>query len=322
MEAAPNETFDTPLTRLLGIKYPIMLAGMASISNHELAAAVSNAGGIGSFGGVNMSPKALRKEITLCKKLLKPGMKYGVDLLLPKVGEGARKTNKDYTGGNLGAMVDIMIEEKVPLFISAVGVPPKWVVDKLHQHGIVCANMVGAPHHVAKCLEVGIDLIIAQGTEAGGHTGDVATSVLIPQCVDLCKGKQNFFGQEVSVVAAGGIYDGRGLAASLCFGASGVWVGTRFVACEEAGSGTVHRQRIIDAASIDTTRTIAMTGRPCRMMKTDYVKAWEARPEEIKKLTSQGIIPFASDVKDGKAKLSEFFPALMGQAAGAITEAR
>jgi len=243
-------------------------------------------------------------------------------LLLPKVGEGARKTNKDYTGGHLGEMVDIMIEEKVPLFISAVGVPPKWVVDKLHEGGVVCANMVGSPHHVPKVLEVGIDLIIAQGTEAGGHTGDIATSVLIPQCVDICKGKMNFFGSPVSVVAAGGIFDGRGLAASLCFGASGVWVGTRFIACEEAGSSPVHRNRVVAAKSGDTTRTIAMTGRPCRIMKTDYIQSWEDKPEEVRALTSKGIIPFFKDVEDEKANLSEFFPALMGQAAGAITEVK
>merc|ERR1711865_405973 len=106
------ETFKTELTELLGIKYPIMLAGMASISNHEVAAAVSNAGGIGSFGGVSMSPNALRKEIQMCKKLLNPGAKFGVDLLLPQVGGSARKTNKDYTGGTLDQLVDIIIEER------------------------------------------------------------------------------------------------------------------------------------------------------------------------------------------------------------------
>ena len=148
-----------------------------------------------------------------------------------------------------------------------------------------------------------------QGTEAGGHTGDIATSVLIPQCVDICKGRTNFFGRHVSVVAAGGqyltpltswsslrlvagIYDGRGLAASLMWGASGVWVCTRFIACEEAGSSPGHRKRVsatseqqtlkhsnrmtqvLAAESKDTTRTIAFTGRPCRVMKTPYVKSW------------------------------------------------
>lgn len=312
----------TPLCDLLGIEHPIMLAGMASISGAELAAAVSNAGGIGSFGGVQMTPSALRKEIKEAKEHLQPGKPFGVDLLLPQVGGSARKTNKDYTGGTLPEVVDILIEEKVKLFISAVGVPDKWVVDKLHSAGIVCANMVGDPKHVTKALDVGMDLVIAQGTEAGGHTGDIATFPLIPQCVDVVKGKVNFFGSPVLVVAAGGIYDGRGLAASLCLGAAGVWVGTRFICCEEANSSEFHRKRIMEAKISDTTRTIAFTGRPCRVMKTPYVLSWEKRPDEVKALTEQGKIPWMEEVSEGKALPSEFFPSLMGQIAGAIQDVK
>mmetsp|Transcript_7778 Transcript_7778/g.16753 ORF Transcript_7778/g.16753 Transcript_7778/m.16753 type:complete len:349 (+) Transcript_7778:58-1104(+) len=314
----------TPLTDLLGIQHPVMLAGMASISGHELAAAVSAAGGIGSFGGVSMQPSGLRNEIRMLKEELErlgaPNAPWGVDLLLPKVGEGARKTNKDYTEGNLDEIIDIIIAEKATLFISAVGVPPVQVVEKLHAAGIVVANMIGAPHHVDHALKVGCDFVIAQGTEAGGHTGDVATMPLIPQCVDKVRGKMNFFGKPVFVVGAGGIYDGRGLASTLCLGAAGVWVGTRFIAAEEANSSTVHKKRVLEAKSVDTTRTIAFTGRPCRVMKTPYVVDWETnRSDEIKKLTSQGTIPFAKDVQEGKASPSEFFPSLMGQVAGAVT---
>jgi len=316
------ETLKTPLTEMLGIKYPIMLAGMGSVSGHDLVAAVSNAGGIGTLGGATFELEGLKKEIREVKKLLKPGVPFGVDLLIPQVGGNARKTNKDYTGGNLGAMVDVMIEEGVKLFVCAVGVPPKWVVDKLHSAGIVCMNMVGAPHHVPKALEVGMDMICAQGTEAGGHTGDVATLPLIPQCVDLCKGKKNFFGVEVPVVGAGGIFDGRGLGASLCLGAAGVWVGTRFIACEEANAGPVHQKRIVEAASVDTTRIEAFTGRPCRVLRTDYVKNWETRSSELKDLLSQGRIPFVEEVGEGKTMISQFFPALMGQAAGAIKDVK
>merc|ERR1712226_1442774 len=110
--------------------YPIMLAGMGSVSGHDLVAAVSNAGGIGTLGGATFELEGLKKEIREVKKLLKPGVPFGVDLLIPQVGGNARKTNKDYTGGNLGAMVGVMIEEGVKLFVCAVGVPPKWLVDK------------------------------------------------------------------------------------------------------------------------------------------------------------------------------------------------
>mmetsp|Transcript_127951 Transcript_127951/g.221833 ORF Transcript_127951/g.221833 Transcript_127951/m.221833 type:complete len:346 (-) Transcript_127951:192-1229(-) len=317
-----EETLKTPLTEMLGIKYPIMLAGMGSVSGHELVSAVSNAGGIGTLGGATFEIEGLRKEIREVKKLLKPGMPFGVDLLIPKVGGSARKTNKDYTGGQLPAMADLMIEEGVKLFVCAVGVPPKWLVDKLHGAGIICMNMVGAPQHVEKALAVGMDMICAQGTEAGGHTGDIATLPLIPQCVDVCKGKKNFFGYEVPVVAAGGIFDGRGLGASLCLGAVGVWVGTRFIASEEANAGPVHHKRLIDTASSDTIRTEVFTGRPCRVMRTPYVTQWLNREAEMKELLSQGVVPFMKDIQEEKAKLSEFFPALMGQCTGAIKEVK
>jgi len=316
------ETLRTPLTEMLGIRYPIMLAGMGSVSGHNLVAAVSNAGGIGTLGGGTFELDGLRKEIRETKKLLRPGVPFGVDLLLPKVGGGARKTNSDYTKGTLPQMADVMIEEGVKLFVTAVGVPPKWLVDKLHSAGIICMNMVGAPHHVPKALEVGADIICAQGTEAGGHTGDIATLPLIPQCVDLCKGRTNYFGYEVPVIAAGGIFDGRGLGAALCLGAAGVWVGTRFIACEEANAGPVHKRRLIEASSSDMTRTEAFTGRPCRVLRTPYVRSWEQRNGELQELLNQGIVPFHNEVKAGTAKISEFFPCIMGQAAGAIRDVK
>jgi len=317
-----GETIRTPLTEMLGIRYPIMLAGMGSISGHTLVAAVSNAGGIGTLGGGTFELEGLRKEIREIKKLLNPGAPFGVDLLLPKVGDGARKTNSDYTRGNLPQMADVMIEEGVKLFVTAVGVPPKWLVDKLHSAGIICMNMVGAPHHVPKALAAGADIICAQGTEAGGHTGEVATLPLIPQCVDLCRGRRNFFGHDVPVVAAGGIYDGRGLGASLCLGAAGVWVGTRFIACEEANAGPVHKRRLLEATSNDTTRTEVFTGRPCRVLRTPFVREWEGRNGEVQEMLSQGIVPFHREVKAQRARFSEFYPALMGQCAGPIKEVK
>ncbi|KXS22191.1 NPD-domain-containing protein [Gonapodya prolifera JEL478] len=173
------------------------------------------------------------------------------------VGGNARATNYDYTKGKLGDLIDIMIVEKCRLFVSAVGVPPKWAVEKLHKAGIPVMNMVGAPKHVAKALSVGVDIICAQGGEGGGHTGDIATSVLIPKIVDIVKGhKSPLTGGPISVVAAGGIYDGRGLAMSLCMGADAVWVGTRFVAAKEANSSPLHKKAVVQADFTDTIRTI------------------------------------------------------------------
>jgi len=314
-------TIKTPITELLNIKYPVMSAGMGSVSMHKLVAAVSNAGGIGSLGGVSMSPEFLRKEIRFVKQSLKPGLPFGVDLLVPQIGGSARKTNKDYAKGQLPELIDIIVQEKVSLFISAVGVPPKWAVDKLHDAGIPIMNMCGLPQHVIKALDVGVDIICAQGTEAGGHTGEVSTMVLIPQCVDLVRGRKNFFGKEIPVIAAGGIFDGRGLAAALSLGASGVWVGTRFVASIESSASEYHKNLILNLESKDTIRTLTLTGRPIRLAKTDYVMEWEAQPEKIRELTAQGIVPVEEDVRTGKIDFKQFAELkLLGQACGGIKE--
>lgn len=313
----------TPLTELLGIQHPVLLAGMFKVSTHRVCAAVSNAGGLGSIGGLSYNPKMLRKEIGFIREELQGDYPFGVDLLIPKVGEGARATNKDYTNGKLSQLCDVMIEEKIKLFTCAVGVPPKWMVDKLHSAGIVCMNMVGAPHHVPKALAVGMDIICAQGTEAGGHTGDIATLPLIPQCVDLCRGKKNFFGTPVLVVAAGGIYDGRGLAAALALGASGVWCGTRFVASEESTATKKHKSQVVATESRNTARTPVFTGRPARGLRTDYVISWEQRTEERDQLLKQGIIPWERDHQETHKGISGVaFGAgqAMGQACGGIQE--
>merc|ERR1712039_1009892 len=221
----------------------------AGAAGPELAAAVTNAGGLGNIGGVGFSPSTLRKTIAMLKAdLVDKNAPFGVDLLIPQVGGNARKTNKDYTGGYLDKLVDIIIEEKAALFICAVGVPPKWAVDKFHAAGIPVMNMIGAVKHVDKALEAGVDIICAQGGEGGGHTGDTPTSILLPGVVQACKGKTSpLTGGPVLVVGAGGIFDGRGLASALSVGCSGVWVGTRFIASDEAGAGPMHKKRVVNA---------------------------------------------------------------------------
>lgn len=163
--------------------------------------------------------------------------------------------NRDYTAGKLDELIDITINSGAKFFVSAVGVPPRHVVDRLHKAGIPVGNMIGHPKHVKGALEAGVDVIIPQGGEGGGHTGDVPTSILIPHVVELVKGKKSpLTGKPVLVIAAGGIYNGRGLAAALSWGASAVWVGTRFVCAEEAGASEIHQQSIIGAGFEDTLR--------------------------------------------------------------------
>jgi NAD(P)H-dependent flavin oxidoreductase YrpB (nitropropane dioxygenase family) len=318
----------TPLTKAFGIKHPILLAGMNVAAGPELAAAVTNAGGMGVIGGVFYTPEFLRKQVANLKSfLVDKNAPFGIDLLLPQVGGNARKTNKDYTEGQLPDLIDVIIESGAKLFVCAVGVPPQWAVEKLHKANILVMNMVGAPRHVEKALEAGVDIICAQGGEGGGHTGDIPTSLLIPAVVDMVKGKRSSLtGNPIYVIAAGGIYEGRGLAMALSYGAQAVWVGTRFVCAKEAGAPPRHQQAILKAGFNDTIRTIIFSGRPMRVLKTDYIADWEInRQKEIRELTAKGVIPAIHDFEQNKDKFDSAFvaaqrPLLMGQVSGAIKE--
>eukprot|EP01123_Difflugia_compressa_P008515 TRINITY_DN2557_c0_g1_i1.p1 TRINITY_DN2557_c0_g1~~TRINITY_DN2557_c0_g1_i1.p1 ORF type:complete len:358 (-),score=65.01 TRINITY_DN2557_c0_g1_i1:34-1107(-) len=323
-------TIETPITSLFSIKYPIILAGMNVAAGPKLAAAVTNAGGLGVIGGVFYTPNMLRKQIDSLKSFLNDkNAPFGIDLLLPKVGGGARATNRDYTKGELPELINVICSSGAKLFVSAVGVPPRWAVEQLHKSGIAVMNMIGAPKHVKKALDAGVDIICAQGGEGGGHTGDVATSILIPKTVDLCRNSRSeLTGQPVHVVAAGGIFDGRGLAMALALGAEAVWVGTRFVCSTEAGAPVHHQKAIISAGYHDTIRTVIYSGRPMRVLKNPYILDWESRPKQIAELTSKGVLPIEYDAEQKEKKGEDITPEeilssrplLMGQAAGAIED--
>jgi NAD(P)H-dependent flavin oxidoreductase YrpB (nitropropane dioxygenase family) len=205
----------------------------------------------------------------------------------------------DYTKGKLDELIDVVVSSGTKLFVSAVGVPPKSVVEKLHKHGVFYMNMVGHVKHVQKCLDLGVDVICAQGGEGGGHTGDIPTTVLIPACVEACKGyKSPVSGKPVQVIAAGGIHNGQLLAASLMMGAGAVWVGTRFILTDEAGAPKVHKEAVRTAGHDDNVRTIIFTGRPMRVRNNDYINDWETnRVQEMRELAAKGTIPYEADVE-------------------------
>ncbi|PHH65274.1 hypothetical protein CDD81_2686 [Ophiocordyceps australis] len=296
---ASPQKIRTPITDLFKIKHPVLLAGMNVAAGPKLAAAVTNAGGLGVIGGVGYTPEMLREQIAELKEYLNDkNAPFGVDLLIPQVGGNARKTNYDYTKGKLDELVDITISSGAKLFVSAVGVPPKAVVDKLHAAGIVYMNMVGHVKHVKKCLALGVDIICAQGGEGGGHTGDIPTTVLIPAVVqEVRNAKSPLTGGPVQVVAAGGIHNGQLLAAALMMGASGVWVGTRFILTEEAGAPKAHKEAVRTAGHDDNIRTIIFTGRPMRVRNNPYINDWETnRQQEMKELAANGTIPYEADL--------------------------
>lgn len=189
--------------------------------------------------------------------------------------------------------------------------------------------MIGHPKHVAKCIEAGVDIICAQGGEGGGHTGDVPTSILIPAVVDLVKdNKSPLTGNPVQVVAAGGIYNGKSLAASLMMGASAVWVGTRFILADEAGAPKIHQEAVRTAGFDDTIRTTIFTGRPLRVRNNPFIEHWETeRRDEIVELTKKGVIPVEFEIQklDDADQLDDETmdnarPFLMGKVAAVINE--
>src|SRR4030042_1603471 len=190
--------FKTEVTEKLGIESPIIQAGMGGVARAELVAAVSRAGGLGAIGAAMMTPAILREQIRTVKDLTdKP---FGVDLLLAQGWPG------------LEEMIQVMYEEEVPVFASGLGNPAPYA-EEMHRHGMTVMAVVGGVRHARRVVEGGTDIVIAQGTEGGGHTGRIATMALVPQVVDAVA--------PVPVVAAGGVADGRGLVAALAPGGRG-----------------------------------------------------------------------------------------------------
>ena len=319
---------------------------MAHCSTAPLAAAVSAAGGLGCIGGLGYTPLQLRGMIRELKEeygrlvsaatttaadsrgrrrsggaLAPPPCRFGVDLALPKVGGGARATNHDYTHGRLDELIDVIVDEGARLFVSAVGVPPSTVITRLHGAGIYVMNMVGRPEHAVKAFEAGVDIVCAQGGEGGGHTGEIPGNLLVPACVDVARRyePEMLRGGKGLVVAAGGIYDGRGLAAALVQGATGVWVGTRFVASEEAGVSRVHKEAVVTAGWDDTVKTLVISGRPLRVKRNEYLDDWERRKGEMRELVGKGVVPMMKDLDEG---VETDMPFLMGQIAAVIEDIR
>ena len=292
----------TKLTELLKIEYPVMLAGMGGVSYSAVAAAVSNAGGYGCLGASTMTSEQLASEIAATKSLTsKP---FGVDLLTAFPNDLLRN-------------VELLIEGGASTFVAGLGVP-RQVIDLCHQHHVLVISMCGKVEHARRALDAGCDVVVAQGTEAGGHTGTVATFPLVPLIVDAVEGA-------IPVVAAGGIFDGRGLAASLALGADGVWVGTRFIATPEARAVTGFKEGIIESREDGTVISRAYTGKTMRVLRNEKTDLYEATPSLLKPFPDQ----LGVSLSDGTFHLGgdantpgidpdrEGYPA--GQAVGAIS---
>ena len=254
----------TRLTELLKVEHPVLLAGMGGVAYHRLVAAVSEAGGLGCLGASTMSPDQLVEEMAQVRSLTsKP---FGVDLLTAMPGD-------------LLHQVELLIEGGAAVFVAGLGVPTE-AVDLCHRHGVLVVNMCGKVAHARRAVDAGCDMVVAQGTEAGGHTGQVATMPLVPQIVDAV-------GDRVPVAAAGGIFDGRGLAAALALGADGVWVGTRFIATPEARAVAGYKDRLLSTAEDGTVVSRAYSGKTMRVVRNDYTTFFEQHPEELQPFPAQ-----------------------------------
>ncbi len=252
----------TPICDLFGIEHPIFLAGMGEVAYAKVCAAVSEAGGFGTLGMVGASPERIREEMRAVRRLTpKP---FGVDLLaaLP---------------AQVNAAIDVIIDEGATAFIAGLGVPEP-VIERCHRAGVKVMAICGKLSHALHAEAAGCDAVVAQGTEAGGHTGAVAGLALVPQIVDAVR---------IPVLAAGSIVDGRGLAAALALGAQGVWMGTRFIASVEARASLHFKQRIVAAEGTDTVVTRCYSGKPMRVIRNSYVEEWEQRGSEIQPFPQQ-----------------------------------
>ncbi|WP_018148255.1 NAD(P)H-dependent flavin oxidoreductase [Henriciella marina] len=294
----------TPLCDFLGVKYPIMLAGMGGVSYAELAAAMSNAGGYGVLGMAGTTPDFIESQMKRVRELTdKP---FGVDLLAA-------------SPESLEQSVDVIINNGADSFVAGLGVPMP-IMERLKKAGVKVMVVGGAVKHAIKAEQAGCDAVILQGGEGGGHTGLVGTMPLVAQAVEAVN---------IPVIAAGGIYDGRGLAASLALGAVGVWMGTRFIASEEAHAANLYKQTIVSAGDTDTTRTRCYSGKPMRCRTNEYINDWESRPEDIQPFPQQAIHSHQTGVIGGiggitdEAKLDADTSCFaMGQSAGGVKDVR
>jgi enoyl-[acyl-carrier protein] reductase II len=290
----------TSICDLLAVDHPILLAGMGGVSYSEVCASVSNAGGYGCLGMAGRSLREIRDEMGKVRALT--DRPFGVDLLaaIPE---------------SLEASVEVIIAEGASCFVAGLGVPAA-IIERLHAAGLKVMVVCGAVSHAVKAEAAGCDAVICQGSEGGGHTGLVGTLPLVAQAVDAVS---------IPVVAAGGIHDGRGLAAALALGAQGVWMGTRFIASTEAHAGAIYKDAVVAAKDIDTVRTRSYSGKPMRVKANSWTRDWEARPQDIQPFPVQAAMTIRAGAMGGIGGQIDGLDSdrscfAMGQSAGGISE--
>jgi len=324
----------------------------------DVVAAVTNTGGFGVLGVTGLLPDRLEEELAWIDHHVQ-GKPYGVDLVVPEEVEGKGEhlnlellveriptTHRQFVRELLAShglgwdesllreqaavtqvftenaekLLDVALRHPIKLVANALGVPPQFMLERAKAAGIPVAALVGSTVHARKQLAAGVDLLVAQGYEAGGHTGEIATMVLVPEVVEAVQGR-------VPVLAAGGIATGRQLAAALALGAAGAWTGSVWLTTQEAETPAATKEKMLAASSSDTQRSRSRTGKPARQLVSDWTKAWEgpqspgALPMPLQPILSQSafsVIDAAAQGGDaGATALASYF---VGQAVGLMNK--
>ena len=285
----------TRVTEAIGIEKPIFQGGMAWISEHKLAAAVSNAGGLGIISAMNAPADYLRKEIRACRELTDKPFGVNVMLMSPHVAEVAQ----------------VLLEEHVPVITTGAGMPDKYMKEWVPA-GIKVVPVVQSVAIARRVERFGATAVIAEGGESGGHIGEMSTMALVPQVVDAVS---------IPVIAAGGIADGRGMAAAFMLGAEGVQMGTRFLCAEECVAHENYKEKVLKARDIDTIVTGRRLGHPVRALKNPFTNEFAKLEYDASKTNEEveqfGVGALRRAAVEGDEKQGSF---LCGQIAGLVKQ--
>jgi NAD(P)H-dependent flavin oxidoreductase YrpB (nitropropane dioxygenase family) len=303
-----NITMKSPICDMLGIEFPLL----AFSHCRDVVAAVSRAGGFGVLGATSHTPETIEQELKWIDDHV-DGKPYGLDVLIPenistagekdvtwkslegqissehraftknllkKYGVELTTTNvadnqpQPFDGQCALEVLDASFKHPIRLIANALGVPPKAMIDKGRKHGVPVAALVGAKEHALRQVAAGVDILVVQGTEAGGHCGEVSTMVLVPEVIKAIKKVR-----DVPVLAAGGIMTGRQMAACMAMGAAGVWTGSVWLATVESETTEIFREKMIAASSRDAVRSKGRTGKPARQLRSVWTDAWDRAPD-------------------------------------------
>jgi len=349
----------SPICDLLGIDFPLL----AFSHCRDVVAAVSRAGGFGVLGATIHTPDSIHRELNWIDEHV-GGKPYGIDVLVPENMATAGETNVSYNSlkarvpeshrafaarllADAGIeLVDVEIsnsrpqpfdpetalrvldaafEHPIRLIANALGVPPRRMIEMGKTHSVPVAALVGAKEHAIRQVNAGVDILVAQGTEAGGHCGEVTTMVLVPEVLSAIKPIR-----DVPVLAAGGIMNGRQMAACMAMGAAGVWTGSVWLATVESETSETFRQRIIEATSRDAVRVKTRTGKPARQLRSAWTEAWERSPDTpgalpmpLMSLVSEPALRAVEKAaQNGNPKAREMVTYFVGQGVGLIDQVR